>query len=136
MKYPLLLRQVVKFSSGTSSAEIQLLSLVIQKLESVLQRVDSSMAEAKCQFTISRVCFFVLIILILDLVTILGLKQQILTFCECSMTFFICQLEWLDEAVEVRCHAVRKAREEMLDGTLRNNRGTVKKYKTRFQSHQ
>ena len=131
MKYPLLLRQVVKFSSGTSSAEIQLLSLVIQKLESVLQRVDSSMAEAKCQFTISRVCFFVLIILILDLVTILGLKQQILTFCKCSMTFFICQLEWLDEAVEVR-----KAREEMLDGTLRNNRGTVKKYKTRFQSHQ
>ena len=46
------------------------------------------MAEAKCQFTISR-------------------------------------LEWLDDAVEVRCHAVRKAREEILDGTLRNNRGTV-----------
>ena len=77
VKYPLLLRQVVKFSSGTSSAEIQLLSLVIQKLESVLQRVDSSMAEAKCQFTISRVCFFVIILLILDLFTILVLKQQL-----------------------------------------------------------
>jgi hypothetical protein len=67
---------------------LQLLSLAVQKLESALQRVDTSMAEAKCQFTVSR-------------------------------------LEWLDEAVEVRCAAVRKAREELLDGTLRNNRGTV-----------
>jgi len=46
------------------------------------------MAEAKCQFTISR-------------------------------------LEWVDEVVEVRSHAVRKAREEILDGILKNNRGTV-----------
>ena len=89
VKYPLLLRQVVKFSSCTpASDDLQMLNTAIQKLQAVLHRVDSCMAEAKCQFTISR-------------------------------------LEWLDDTVEVKCHAVRKAREEILDGTLRNNRGTV-----------
>ena len=75
--------------TGTASAEVQLLSLAIQKLETALQRVDASMAEAKCQFTISR-------------------------------------LEWLDDQVEIKSTAVRMAREELLDGTLRNNRGTVR----------
>ena len=89
VKYPLLLRQVVKFSnSSSSSADLQLLTLAVEKLEVILKKVDTSMAEAKCQFTISR-------------------------------------LEWVDEVVEVRSHSVRKAREEILDGILKNNRGTV-----------
>ena len=37
------------------------------------------------------------------------------------------RLEWLDEAVETKAMAfVYNAREEVISGTLRNNRGTVR----------
>ena len=40
--------------------------------------------------------------------------------------FTVSRLEWLDEAVEVKSAAfVYNAREEVISGTLRNNRGTV-----------
>jgi len=44
---------------------------------------------------------------------------------EARCQYTISRLEWLDEDVELKAHAVRQAREELLDGTLRNNRGTV-----------
>ena len=40
------------------------------------------------------------------------------------------RLEWLDEAVETKAMAfVYNAREEVISGTLRNNRGTVRIFK-------
>ncbi len=44
---------------------------------------------------------------------------------EARCRYTVSRLEWLDEAVEIQSHAVRQAREELLNGTLRNNRGTV-----------
>lgn len=44
---------------------------------------------------------------------------------EARCRYTISRLEWLDEAVEINSQAVRQAKEELLDGTLRNNRGTV-----------
>jgi hypothetical protein len=41
--------------------------------------------------------------------------------------FTVSRLEWLDEAVETKAMAfVYNAREEVISGTLRNNRGTVR----------
>ena len=43
--------------------------------------------------------------------------------------FTVSRLEWLDEAVEVKSAAfVYNAREEVISGTLRNNRGTVRTF--------
>ena len=91
VKYPLLLRQVLKFSTTTPvyTADTPLLSSAIDNLEFILHDIDRAMAEAKANFTISR-------------------------------------LEWLDEAVEAKyAPIVAQAKEEVLSGTLRNNRGTV-----------
>lgn len=91
VKYPLLLRQVMKFSNATGefAADMNNLSEAIERLENVIRDVDVSMAEGRAQFTISR-------------------------------------LEWLDEGVEAKYgFIVANAKEEMISGTLRNNRGTV-----------
>ena len=91
VKYPLLLRQVLKFSNATPeyAADMNNLSSAIENLEAVIRDVDVAMAEARAQFTVSR-------------------------------------LEWLDEAIEAKYSmAVFSAKEEIISGTLRNNRGTV-----------
>lgn len=91
MKYPLLLRQVLKFSTANNdfAADMTILSSAIENLETILQDVDKAMAQARANFTVSR-------------------------------------LEWLDEGVEARCSSiVANAGEEIISGTLRNNRGTV-----------
>lgn len=90
VKYPLLLRQVLKFSNATSefAADMNNLNSAIENLEGVIREVDIAMAQARANFTVSR-------------------------------------LEWLDEAVETKAMAfVYNAREEVISGTLRNNRGT------------
>ena len=92
VKYPLLLRQVLKFSNATSefAADMNNLNSAIENLEGVIREVDVAMAQARANFTVSR-------------------------------------LEWLDEAVETKAMAfVYNAREEVISGTLRNNRGTVR----------
>ena len=73
-----------------SSHNLSFLSCsAIEDLELVIREVDEAMAQARAQFTVSR-------------------------------------LEWLDEAVEAKSQAyVYNAREEIISGTLRNNRGTV-----------
>ena len=94
MKYPLLLRQVLKFSNANNefATDMNILSSAIENLESILHEVDNAMAQARANFTVSR-------------------------------------LEWLDEGVEARCSSiVANANEEIISGTLRNNRGTVKNY--------
>ena len=91
VKYPLLLRQILKFSNATNEFAVDMNNLqsAIEDLELVIREVDESMAQARAQFTVSR-------------------------------------LEWLDEAVEAKSQAyVYNAREEIISGTLRNNRGTV-----------
>ncbi len=90
VKYPLLLKQVLKFSNANAehAGDMGNLTVAIDILESVIREVDTAMAEARAQFTVSR-------------------------------------LEWLDEAVEAKSlGVVRNAREEIISGTLRNNRGT------------
>lgn len=54
-------------------------------------------------------------------------KSQIICYsmAEARCRYTVSRLEWLDETVEINSQAVRQAREELLDGTLRNNRGTV-----------
>ena len=92
MKYPLLLRQVLKFSNANNefAADMTVLESAIENLENVLKDVDNAMAQARANFTVSR-------------------------------------LEWLDEGVEARSSSiVANAEEEIISGTLRNNRGTVK----------
>ena len=92
MKYPLLLRQVLKFSNANNefAADMTILESAIENLENVLKDVDNAMAQARANFTVSR-------------------------------------LEWLDEGVEARSSSiVANAEEEIISGTLRNNRGTVK----------
>ena len=92
VKYPLLLKQVLKFSNATNeyAADMHNLSSAIEELEVIIRDVDVHMAEARAQFTVSR-------------------------------------LEWLDEAVEAKCAlVVADAKEEVISGTLRNNRGTVR----------
>ena len=94
MKYPLLLRQVLKFSNANNefAADMTILESAIENLENVLKDVDNAMAQARANFTVSR-------------------------------------LEWLDEGVEARSSSiVANAEEEIISGTLRNNRGTVKNY--------
>ena len=94
VKYPLLLKQVLKFSNATNeyAADMHNLSSAIEELEVIIRDVDVHMAEARAQFTVSR-------------------------------------LEWLDEAVEAKCAlVVADAKEEVISGTLRNNRGTVRLY--------
>ena len=94
MKYPLLLRQVLKFSNANNefAADMTILESAIENLENVLHDVDNAMAQARANFTVSR-------------------------------------LEWLDEGVEARSSSiVANAEEEIISGTLRNNRGTVKNY--------
>ena len=96
MKYPLLLRQVLKFSNANNefAADMTILESAIENLENVLKDVDNAMAQARANFTVSR-------------------------------------LEWLDEGVEARSSSiVANAEEEIISGTLRNNRGTVKNYIT------
>ena len=91
VKYPLLLRQVLKFSNANNefATDMNILSSAIENLESILHEVDNAMAQARANFTVSR-------------------------------------LEWLDEGVEARCSSiVANANEEIISGTLRNNRGTV-----------
>ena len=91
VKYPLLLRQVLKFSNATNefAADMNNLTNAIDNLETIIRDVDVAMAQARAHFTVSR-------------------------------------LEWLDEAVEVKCAPfVYNAKEEVISGTLRNNRGTV-----------
>ena len=91
VKYPLLLRQVLKFSNANSefAADINNLNEAIESLEKVIKSVDTEMAKARANFTVSR-------------------------------------LEWLDEGIENKLsHAVYSAKEELISGTLRNNRGTV-----------
>ena len=100
MKYPLLLRQVLKFSNANNefAADMTILESAIENLENVLKDVDNAMAQARANFTVSR-------------------------------------LEWLDEGVEARSSSiVANAEEEIISGTLRNNRGTVKNYITNFLS--
>ena len=87
----MLLRQVLKFSnaSGEYAADMNNLSSAIDQLEKILRDVDVAMAQARAQFTVSR-------------------------------------LEWLDEAIEAKAApAVFSAMEEVISGTLKNNRGTV-----------
>ena len=94
MKYPLLLRQVLKFSNANNefAADMTILESAIENLENVLKDVDNAMAQARANFTVSR-------------------------------------LEWLDEGVEARSSSiVANAEEEIISGTLRNNRGTVRNY--------
>ena len=94
VKYPLLLKQVLKFSNATNeyAADMHNLNSAIEELEVIIRDVDVHMAEARAQFTVSR-------------------------------------LEWLDEAVEAKCAlVVADAREEVISGTLRNNRGTVSEF--------
>ena len=46
---------------------------------------------------------------------------------EARAHFTVSRLEWLDEAVEAKSLGyVRNAKEEVISGTLRNNRGTVR----------
>ena len=95
VKYPLLLRQILKFSNACAehAADMNNLAIGIEALEDVIREVDTAMAEARAHFTVSR-------------------------------------LEWLDEAVEAKCfEVVRNAREELISGTLRNNRGTVRTFR-------
>ena len=90
VKYPLLLKQVLKFSNATNeyAADMHNLNSAIEELETIIRDVDVHMAEARAQFTVSR-------------------------------------LEWLDEAVEAKVSlVVSSAKEEIISGTLRNNRGT------------
>ena len=55
----------------------------------MLRAVDTAMAEARCQLTLSR-------------------------------------LEWLDEAAEADCDlALRSAKEEIIQGQLKNNKGMI-----------
>lgn len=92
VKYPLLLKQVLKFSNATSdfAADMNNLTIAIDSLESVIKEVDIAMAQSRANFTISR-------------------------------------LEWLDEAIESKASQyVYSAKEEVISGTLRNNRGTVR----------
>ena len=99
MKYPLLLRQVLKFSNANNefATDMNILSSAIENLESILHEVDNAMAQARANFTVTR-------------------------------------LEWLDEGVEARCSSiVANANEEIISGTLRNNRGTVIKNFSRFK---
>ena len=90
MKYPLLLRQVLKFSNATNefASDMNNLNEAIENLELIIRDVDIAMAQARANFTVSR-------------------------------------LEWLDEAVEAKSAAfVYNSKEEVISGTLRNNRGT------------
>jgi hypothetical protein len=63
--------------------------VLINRVRGVPDPLIGSIAEARCQFTLSR-------------------------------------LEWPGDGDELRYEAVRHAREELLDGTLKNNRGTVR----------
>lgn len=85
VKYPLLLKQVLKFCECPSDSA--LLTSAIHHLESILQDVDKAMAQARCQNTIAR-------------------------------------LDWLDDCPVDAKVAVNNASEEILEGVLRNNRGT------------
>ncbi|TRY71154.1 hypothetical protein TCAL_09287 [Tigriopus californicus] len=85
VKYPLLLKQVLKFCECPSDSG--LLTSAIHHLESILQDVDKAMAQARCQNTIAR-------------------------------------LDWLDDCPVDAKVAVNNASEEILEGVLRNNRGT------------
>jgi hypothetical protein len=53
VKYPLLLRQVLKFSNATSefAADMNNLNSAIENLEGVIREVDIAMAQARANFT-------------------------------------------------------------------------------------
>lgn len=55
VKYPLLLKQVVKYSDDTD--DIRLLQTAIASLEKVISGVDRAMAEARCNTSISKMEF-------------------------------------------------------------------------------
>jgi len=95
VKYPLLMKQVLKYSE--CSTDCAMLASAIHNLENILGDVDTAISRARCRHTISR-------------------------------------LEWLHEDLVLNDHsisstvnpavAVREAGEHLLDGVLRNNRGT------------
>lgn len=86
-KYPLLLKQILKYSD--CSTESESLTASIEALNGILKDVDAAMAQSRCKFTVNR-------------------------------------LEWLEENVTPDI-SVLQANEEILEGTLRNNRGTVRR---------
>ena len=53
VKYPLLLRQVLKFSNATNefAADMNNLNSAIENLEGVIREVDIAMAQARANFT-------------------------------------------------------------------------------------
>jgi len=55
VKYPLLLKQVIKFSDDTD--DIQLLNQAITTLEKTIQRVDKAMAQSRCKASIAKMEF-------------------------------------------------------------------------------
>ena len=82
VKYPLLLKQVLKYSENED--DIKIITECIARLEKIIEQVDDGMAEAKCRKSIS------------------------------TMEFMTAELP----------DCVSSAREEIMTGVLRNNRGT------------
>ena len=56
VKYPLLLRQVLKFSNATNefASDMNNLTEAIENLELIIRDVDIAMAQARANFTVSR----------------------------------------------------------------------------------
>ena len=86
VKYPLLIKQVLKYTEEPD--DVSILSSCLSQLEEVVGAVDKAMAEAKCKASIAN-------------------------------------MEFLDEEVP---EAVAAAGEEILEGSLRNSRGTVSQF--------
>jgi len=82
VKYPLLLRQVLKYSDDAD--DIKIITKSINELETILVKVDRGMAESRCAASVSNMEFL--------------------------------------SSVPPDC--VRRAREEVMSGVLRNTRGT------------
>jgi len=55
VKYPLLLKQVLKYSEDED--DVKIITECIQKLEKIIEQVDAGMAEAKCKKSISSMEF-------------------------------------------------------------------------------
>ena len=86
MKYPLLIKQVLKYTEEPD--DLSILGTCLVQLEEAVSAVDKAMAEAKCRASIAL-------------------------------------MEFLDEDVP---EAVAAAQEEILEGSLRNSRGTVRDF--------